>query len=84
MFFAALFPQFIDPEASTLLQLAILGGTCLLLDGIILLAWGWLAVTASARIRTHGFGLVDRICGTLMLGAAVLLAAKDLEPRRSR
>ena len=84
MFFAALFPQFINPEASTLPQLAILGGTYLLVDGIILLAWGWVAVTAAARIRTHGFGLINRICGTMMLGAAVLLAVKDLEPQRSR
>ena len=83
MFFAALFPQFINPEASMLAQLAILGGTYLLVDGVILLAWGWLAVRAAARLRTQGFGIVNRICGTLMLGAAALLAVKDLEPRRS-
>lgn len=81
IFFAALFPQFIDPEVSTLPQLAILGGTYLLVDGVILLAWGWLAVRAAARIRTHAFGFVNRICGTLMLGSAVLLASKDLEPQ---
>ena len=81
MFFAALFPQFIDPEVSTLPQLAILGGTYLLVDGVILLAWGWLAVRAAARIRMHTFGIVNRICGTLMLGAAVLLAGKGLEPQ---
>ena len=76
-----MFPQFINPEASTLAQLAILGGTYLLVDGIILLAWGWLAVRAAARIRTHAFGLINRICGALMLGAAVLLAVNDLEPQ---
>lgn len=84
MFFAALFPQFIDPSIATLPQLAILGGTYLLVDAVILLAWGWLAVRTAARIRTHAFGLVNRFCGTLMLGAAILLASKDLEqqPRR--
>ena len=81
MFFVALFPQFINPEVSTLPQLAILGGTYLLVDGVILLAWGWLAVRAAARIRSRAFGTVNRICGTLMLGAAVLLASKDLEPQ---
>ena len=84
MFFAALFPQFIDPEVSTLLQLAILGGTYLFVDGVILLAWGWLAVRAASQIRTRALGTVNRICGTLMLGAAVLLACKDLEPQGRR
>ena len=40
MFFAALSPQFIDPELSTLLQLAILGWTYLLVVGVLLVAWG--------------------------------------------
>ena len=84
MFFAALFPQFIDPESSTLVQLAILGGTYLLVDGILLVAWGWMGAKAAARIRAHGFALINRICGTLMLGAAVLLAVKDLEPQEPR
>ena len=84
MFFAALFPQFIDPSLVTLPQLAVLGGTYLLVDAVILLAWGWLAVRAAARIRTHSFGLVNRVCGTLMLGAAILLASKDLEPQPRR
>ena len=52
MLFAALCPQFIDPSMATLPQLAILGGTYLLVDAVILLAWGWLAVRAAARIRT--------------------------------
>ena len=81
MFFAALFPQFIDPGASTLVQLAILGGTYLLVDGTLLLAWGWLGARTAARFRAHAFGLINRICGALMLGAAVLLAVKDLEPQ---
>ena len=84
MFFAALFPQFIDPAAPTLPQLAILGGTYLLVDCIILLAWGSLAAVAAARLRTRALGLINRICGTLMLGAAFLLAGKDLEVRQSR
>ena len=83
MFFAALFPQFIDTTTPTLPQLAILGGTYLLVDGILLLAWGWLAERAAARIRTHALDLVNRICGSLMLGAALFLAGKDLEPRQS-
>ena len=84
MFFAALFPQFIDPTAATLPQLGILGGTYLLVDGFILLAWGWLAQRAAVRIRRHAFSLINRVCGTLMLGAAILLAGKDFEPQQRR
>ena len=84
MFFAALFPQFIDPAAPTLPQLAILGGTYLLVDCVILLAWGSLAAVAAARLRMRALGFINRICGTLMLGAAFLLASKDLELRQSR
>ena len=83
MFFAALFPQFIDPAAPTFPQLAILVGTYLLVDGIILLAWGSLGAVAAARLRARAHGLINRICGTLMLGAAFLLAGKDLELRQS-
>ena len=84
MFFAALFPQFIDPGASTLVQLVVLGGTYLLVDGTLLLAWGWLGEKAAARIRARGLAVVNRICGALMLGAAVLLAVKDLEAQERR
>ena len=84
MFFAALFPQFIDPAAPTLPQLAILGSTYLLVDCVILLAWGSLAAVAAVRLRTQALGLINRICGTLMLGAAFLLAGKDLELRQYR
>ena len=84
MFFAALFPQFIEPAAPTLPQLAILSGTYLLVDCIILLAWGSLAAVAAAWLWTRALGIIDRICGTLMLGAAFLLAGKDLEFRQSR
>ncbi len=84
MFFAALFPQFIDPAAPTLPQLAVLGGTYLVVDGLILLAWGLLAERAGARIRAQGFSLLNRMCGTLMVGAAMLLALRDFEPQQRR
>ena len=82
MFFAALFPHFIDPSAATLPQLVILGGTYLLADGVALLAWGWLAERAAVRIRRSALRQINRVCGTLMLGADILLASKDPEPER--
>ncbi|MCY3669745.1 MAG: LysE family translocator [Alphaproteobacteria bacterium] len=84
MFFAALFPQFIDPAAPTLPQLAVLGGTYLLVDGAALLAWGWFSASVAARLRTRGMRLLNRICGTLVVAAAGLLAFKDIEPQPRR
>lgn len=80
IFFAALFPQFIDPTLATLPQVAILGGTYLLVDGIILLGWGYIAVYSAQRISKISTGLVNRICGVLMVCAAALLASRDLTP----
>ncbi len=80
VFFAALFPQFIDPSAAVLPQLLILGVTYLIVDGVILLAWGWMAERASVVLTRHSGGMINRICGGLMIAAAVLLGSKDLHP----
>lgn len=82
VFFGALFPQFIDPALPVLPQLLILGATYLVVDGSILLLWGWLGVRAAKALKTYSFGLINRICGSLMIGAAVLLAGKDFQPQR--
>lgn len=82
VFFGALFPQFIDPAMPVLPQLFILGITYLVVDGAILLLWGWLGVRAAAALKRFSFGLVNKICGALMIGAAALLASKDFQPQR--
>ncbi len=82
VFFGALFPQFIDPALPVLPQLMILGLTYLLVDCLTLLAWGWLSMRAVRLLRQHPFGLINKVCGSLMIAAAVLLAMKDFEPRR--
>ncbi len=82
MFFAALFPQFIDPGAPVLPQLAVLGGTYLIVDGLILVLWGWLAAQAVGLVRGGSFRAVNRVCGLMMIAAAALLAVKDPAPQR--
>jgi len=82
VFFGALFPQFIDPTTPVLPQLLILGATYLAVDGVILLAWGWLGVRAATALKRFSFGLVNKVCGALMIGAAMLLASKDFQPQR--
>jgi len=81
-FFAALFPQFIDASQAIGPQLIILGTTYLVIDGILLLLWGLLAERLTAKITRMG-ALLNRISGSLMMTAAALLAAKDVEVLRS-
>ncbi|MEL6218827.1 MAG: LysE family translocator [Pseudomonadota bacterium] len=82
VFFGALFPQFIDPALPIWPQLLVLGGTYLVVDGAILLLWGWLGIRARQSLTRLSLPNITRICGGLMVGAAALLAAKDLEPQR--
>lgn len=82
VFFGALFPQFIDPSAPILPQLLILGTTYLIVDGAILLLWGWLGVRAATALKGVSFGRVNKVCGTLMIAAAALLASKDFQPQK--
>ncbi len=82
VFFGALFPQFIDPTMPVLPQLFILGVTYLVVDGAILVLWGWLGVRAAKALKQFSFGLVNRVCGALMIAAAALLASKDYQPQR--
>ena len=82
VFFGALFPQFIDPSLPVLPQLLILGTTYLVVDGAILLLYGWLGIRAASVLKEHSFGLINKICGSLMIAAAALLGMKDFEPQK--
>ncbi|QIE45431.1 LysE family translocator [Pseudohalocynthiibacter aestuariivivens] len=82
VFFGALFPQFIDPAAPVLPQLVILGATYIIVDGTILVIWGWVGLRAASALQRFSGGLVNRVCGTLMIAAAVLLASKDMSPQK--
>lgn len=82
VFFGALFPQFIDPTLPVLPQLLILGATYIVVDGAILLLWGWLGIRAASALKRFSFGTINKICGGLMIAAAALLASKDFQPQR--
>ena len=82
VFFAALFPQFVDPSVAVLPQLLILGATYLVVDGITLVAWGWAGDWVAAKLGRTSFGVINRISGGLMIGAAVLLGLRDVAPQR--
>ena len=82
VFFGALFPQFIDPASPVLPQLLVLGGTYLFIDGAILILWGLFGIRAASVLKSHSLGVVNKICGSLMIAAAALLASKDFQPQR--
>lgn len=78
VFFGALFPQFINPGVAVLPQLLILGVTYLVVDGLILLLWGWAAQRTLGRVKNLTNLWINRVSGALMIGAAVLLGLKDV------
>lgn len=81
-FFAALFPQFVDTSTAILPQLLLLGATYILVDGIILLAWGQAGIHATKRLKLLRLPMINKVCGALTMVAAALLALKDFEPNR--
>lgn len=79
-FFAALFPQFIDPALPIWPQLLILGATYIAFDLITLIIFGAAAQRIMGRLAHRG-RLLNRISGSMMLGAAALLGMKDVNAR---
>jgi len=79
IFFAALFPQFINPAHPILPQLVILGVTVLVFDFVSLSFYGLLAEKLSKKLKTINMNFVNKLSGSFMIIAAALLASKDLE-----
>lgn len=79
VFFAALFPQFIDPHLAFWPQFWILAVTYLVMDGLFLSLYGLSASTLAKRLKGPARSWLDRIGGSLMIGAALLLSAKTLD-----
>jgi threonine/homoserine/homoserine lactone efflux protein len=79
MFFAALFPQFLNPDAPLGPQILVLGVTYLAIDGLILLAMGASASKILSLLGDHAMSLINRVSGALMIVAAALLALRDIE-----
>jgi len=75
LFFTAILPQFINPQASASLQLALLGMTSIVIELPVLVMYGWLAHTGGHVIRQGRYGQwIDRCAGTCLIGAGVKLA----------
>lgn len=75
LMFIAILPQFIDARASVALQMLVLAACSILPEFFILLGYGLLASKASHWATQEKYALItERIAGTLVLTAGVLVA----------
>ena len=80
VFFASLFPLFINPAADVAFQVAVLGGTYLIVDGLILLAMGATASRLVSALGSRFAVWTGRISGVFLIIAAILLSFKEPGP----
>jgi threonine/homoserine/homoserine lactone efflux protein len=82
VFFAALFPQFINTSEPTSHQFAILGLTYIVIDGCFLMFYGNFADLLSNRFEKHVDKYLNKISGSLLVCSAILLGLKDIKDVR--
>ncbi|PWE32189.1 LysE family translocator [Maritimibacter sp. 55A14] len=78
VFFAALFPQFISADHSFWPQFLILSATYIIMDGLFLSAYGAGASWIAARFKGTAKVWLERIGGSFMIFAAILLGLKSV------
>ncbi len=76
VFFAALFPQFLNTEHALLPQIAILGATYIVIDGCFLLAYGRGASWITSKLASKHKVWVERAAGASLIFAAILLGLR--------
>lgn len=81
IFFAALFPQFINPAAPLLSQFIILSASYLIIDGAFLCFYGKFADYFAKKLNSSLGQYFNKISGCLFLGAAVMLGLKDFSKK---
>ena len=81
LFFAALFPQFINPAAQLLPQFAFLSSTYIVIDGIFLCCYGKFADWIGNKLRSSIGQYLNKISGSFLIGAAILLGLKGVETK---
>ncbi len=78
VFFAALFPQFIEPGMPFWPQFLILSVTYLIVDGTFLSSYGIGASWIASKLKENASAMVDRIGSAFLIGAALMLGLKTL------
>ncbi len=82
VFFAALFPQFIQADGPFWLQFILLSATYIAIDGLFLTSYGAGAGWLSKKVKHAGKALLDRVGASFLIGAAILLGLKTLREAR--
>ncbi len=77
VFFAALFPQFLNPEHAFGPQILVLGATYIVIDGCFLAAYGKGASWLAARLRNQHKAWIERAAGASLITAAALLGTRS-------
>lgn len=80
IFFAALFPQFIDPNQPLALQVLVLGATYIVIDGIFLTFYGLSSSWLTQKLQSKYHRLINRISGFCLILTAIFLGLKKIEP----
>lgn len=78
VFFAALFPQFLNPQQALAPQVALLGITYIVIDGCFLATYGKGASWLAQRMQNKHRSWVERAAGTSLIMAAVLLGFRTV------
>ncbi len=81
IFFAALFPQFIDPNLAFWPKFLILSATYIVIDGCFLTLYGSSAAWVATRLTGAFRVWMDRVAGGVLISAAALLALKTVAVR---
>lgn len=79
IFFAALFPQFLDATQPLIPQFVVLSLTYLIVDGLFLCFYGKAAEYFKRKYLRFFERYVSKVTGVLFIGAAVLLGLKSVE-----
>ena len=81
VFFAALFPQFINAQEPLALQICILGATYIVVDGLFLSAYGMGSDWLAKKLQNQYQSLIDRLSGVSLIAAAILLGLRTSQER---
>lgn len=81
VFFAALFPQFIQADEAFLTQFLILSVTYIVIDGVFLSAYGFGSSWVARRFQGSAKTWTGRLGGGFMILAAILLGMRTLSER---
>jgi threonine/homoserine/homoserine lactone efflux protein len=80
LFFGALLPQFLDPAGDQGVQIAILGGTAMLLAAICDSSYALISGRVAGRIDARRARAASRIGGVFLIGGGVWLALSRSRP----